>query len=129
VLGKHHGIEPNVHIHIVKQIPVGGGMAGGSADAATALVACDALWNLRMGRDDLISLAAEPGSTDEIPSSAPSSTEPSRLTPEPAAILIIIVATGALCRMYPQCLRCRVAQVYAHGGGRLELPADVPFVR
>ena len=31
-------------LHITKGIPVAGGMAGGSADAAAALVACDALW-------------------------------------------------------------------------------------
>ena len=36
-------LEP-VHLHIRKGIPVAGGMAGGSADAAAALVACDALW-------------------------------------------------------------------------------------
>ena len=35
---------PAVHIHIAKDIPVAGGMAGGSADGAGALLACDALW-------------------------------------------------------------------------------------
>lgn len=62
LLGKHAGIEPSVHIHIGKQLPVAGGMAGGSADAAGALVACDALWGLGTEQHVLMSLAAELGS-------------------------------------------------------------------
>ncbi|MFC5381866.1 4-(cytidine 5'-diphospho)-2-C-methyl-D-erythritol kinase [Aquipuribacter nitratireducens] len=50
-----------VHLHIRKQIPVAGGMAGGSADAAAALVACDALWGLDLPRDQLADLGAEIG--------------------------------------------------------------------
>jgi 4-diphosphocytidyl-2-C-methyl-D-erythritol kinase len=38
------GITPDVSLRIVKGIPVAGGMAGGSADAAAALVACAGLW-------------------------------------------------------------------------------------
>lgn len=56
-----------VHLHIRKGIPVAGGMAGGSADAAAALLACDALWqtNLwqsRAGREVIMEVAAELGS-------------------------------------------------------------------
>lgn len=54
-------VEP-VHLTIRKNIPVAGGMAGGSADAAAALVACDALWQTGVEREDLIELAAELGS-------------------------------------------------------------------
>lgn len=38
-----HGIEsaPALHLHIAKAVPVAGGMAGGSADAAAALIATD----------------------------------------------------------------------------------------
>lgn len=43
-LAERYGITPAVHLHIAKDIPVAGGMAGGSADGAAALVACDALW-------------------------------------------------------------------------------------
>jgi 4-diphosphocytidyl-2-C-methyl-D-erythritol kinase len=52
--------EPDlgVHLHIRKQIPVAGGMAGGSADAAAALLACDALWGLELPRDQLADLGA-----------------------------------------------------------------------
>ncbi|HEY3483473.1 MAG TPA: 4-(cytidine 5'-diphospho)-2-C-methyl-D-erythritol kinase, partial [Streptomyces sp.] len=45
-LAARAGIAPDVHLHIVKDIPVAGGMAGGSADAAAALLACDTLWGL-----------------------------------------------------------------------------------
>jgi 4-diphosphocytidyl-2-C-methyl-D-erythritol kinase len=50
-----------VAIEITKQIPVAGGMAGGSADAAATLVGCAALWGLDMGRADLAQIAAEIG--------------------------------------------------------------------
>ncbi|HYJ75584.1 MAG TPA: 4-(cytidine 5'-diphospho)-2-C-methyl-D-erythritol kinase [Kineosporiaceae bacterium] len=51
-----------VRLHIRKGIPVAGGMAGGSADAAGALVACEALWQTGIGRRRLLELAAELGS-------------------------------------------------------------------
>jgi 4-diphosphocytidyl-2-C-methyl-D-erythritol kinase len=62
LLAAHAGIEADVTMHLNKGIPVAGGMAGGSADAAGALVACDALWRLGTDRDDLMDLAAELGS-------------------------------------------------------------------
>ncbi|MFC8536972.1 4-(cytidine 5'-diphospho)-2-C-methyl-D-erythritol kinase [Streptomyces sp. NPDC057249] len=57
-----HGIAPDVHLHIDKDIPVAGGMAGGSADGAGALLACDALWGTGTPREDLLALCAELGS-------------------------------------------------------------------
>ncbi|UAL68795.1 4-(cytidine 5'-diphospho)-2-C-methyl-D-erythritol kinase [Streptomyces angustmyceticus] len=62
LLAARHGIEPRVHLHITKDIPVAGGMAGGSADAAGALLACDALWSTGATREELLSLCAELGS-------------------------------------------------------------------
>ncbi|MGZ4437301.1 MAG: 4-(cytidine 5'-diphospho)-2-C-methyl-D-erythritol kinase [Nocardioidaceae bacterium] len=62
LLMAHHGIECGVHITIDKGIPVAGGMAGGSADAAAALVACDTLWELHTPREELMAVAAELGS-------------------------------------------------------------------
>ncbi|AZS76467.1 4-(cytidine 5'-diphospho)-2-C-methyl-D-erythritol kinase [Streptomyces lydicus] len=62
LLAARHGIEPHVHLHIHKDIPVAGGMAGGSADAAGALLACDALWSTGASRDELLSICAELGS-------------------------------------------------------------------
>jgi len=56
------GREPQVRISIRKGIPVAGGMAGGSADAAAALVACDALWDAELGPEGLHDIAATLGS-------------------------------------------------------------------
>lgn len=61
-LAAHHGLEAAARIGIRKGIPVAGGMAGGSADAAAALVALDRLWGLRSGDAVLFGLAAELGS-------------------------------------------------------------------
>ncbi|MFF8832573.1 4-(cytidine 5'-diphospho)-2-C-methyl-D-erythritol kinase [Streptomyces sp. NPDC015131] len=61
-LAARHGISPDVHLHIAKDIPVAGGMAGGSADGAAALLACDALWGTGASRDELLALCAELGS-------------------------------------------------------------------
>ncbi|MEN3584618.1 4-(cytidine 5'-diphospho)-2-C-methyl-D-erythritol kinase [Streptomyces sp. ZYX-F-203] len=62
LLASARGRAPAVHLHIDKDIPVAGGMAGGSADAAGALVACDALWGTGATRDELLALCAELGS-------------------------------------------------------------------
>lgn len=62
LLAERTGVEPDVHLHLVKGVPVAGGMAGGSADAAAALVACDALWSTGLSREDLARLAAVLGS-------------------------------------------------------------------
>ena len=61
-LASRYGLVPDVHIHIAKDIPVAGGMAGGSADGAGALVACDALWGTGASRDELLGICAELGS-------------------------------------------------------------------
>lgn len=62
LLAAHHGVEAAAHLEVRKEIPVAGGMAGGSADAAAALVALDRLWELETSDDDLLALAAELGS-------------------------------------------------------------------
>ncbi|MGI4895105.1 MAG: 4-(cytidine 5'-diphospho)-2-C-methyl-D-erythritol kinase, partial [Janthinobacterium lividum] len=62
LLAERAGVGDRVHLHVRKGVPVAGGMAGGSADAAAALVACDALWQLHLGLDELATLAAELGS-------------------------------------------------------------------
>ncbi|GGS49562.1 4-(cytidine 5'-diphospho)-2-C-methyl-D-erythritol kinase [Streptomyces cinerochromogenes] len=61
-LAGRRGIEPNVHVHIAKDIPVAGGMAGGSADGAGALLACDRLWGTGASRAELLAICAELGS-------------------------------------------------------------------
>jgi len=62
LLADRTGAAPKVRLEITKAIPVAGGMAGGSADAAAALVACDRLWRTGLSRTALSELAAELGS-------------------------------------------------------------------
>jgi 4-diphosphocytidyl-2-C-methyl-D-erythritol kinase len=54
--------EPKVRVMIRKGIPVSGGMAGGSADAAATLVGLANLWKLEITRDELAGVAAALGS-------------------------------------------------------------------
>lgn len=61
-LAARYGVAPDVHIHIAKDIPVAGGMAGGSADGAAALLACDTLWGTGASREELLEICAELGS-------------------------------------------------------------------
>jgi 4-diphosphocytidyl-2-C-methyl-D-erythritol kinase len=56
------GLAEGVDLTVVKGIPVAGGMAGGSADAAAALVACAELWDTGASRQELAELAAGLGS-------------------------------------------------------------------
>lgn len=62
LLARRTGVDAGVRLQVHKGIPVAGGMAGGSADAAAALLACDALWHTGLSRDELRGLAAELGS-------------------------------------------------------------------
>ncbi|MFD5226779.1 4-(cytidine 5'-diphospho)-2-C-methyl-D-erythritol kinase [Microbacterium sp. NPDC058342] len=55
------GVNDGVHLEIRKGVPVAGGMGGGSADAAAALVACDALWGTELGPRGLHELAVRLG--------------------------------------------------------------------
>lgn len=61
-LGEEVGVSDRVSVRINKEIPVAAGMAGGSADAAAALVACDQLWAAGMTREELADLGAALGS-------------------------------------------------------------------
>jgi len=53
---------PGLAIRITKRIPVAAGLAGGSADAAAALVACNELWHAGLSQQELCELAAGIGS-------------------------------------------------------------------
>ncbi|GAA4352348.1 4-(cytidine 5'-diphospho)-2-C-methyl-D-erythritol kinase [Microbacterium rhizosphaerae] len=61
MLAAETGYPGGVHLEIRKGVPVAGGMGGGSADAAAALVACDALWGTGLPSADLHALAARLG--------------------------------------------------------------------
>jgi 4-diphosphocytidyl-2-C-methyl-D-erythritol kinase len=65
LLAEHAGVDPEVRLEISKAIPVAGGMAGGSADGAAALVACAELWGV--SRAELPDLAAQLGSDVAFP--------------------------------------------------------------
>ena len=61
-LAAHAGIaDPAVDLTITKRVPVAGGMGGGSADAAAALLACNLLWETGLDRAELSPLAARLG--------------------------------------------------------------------
>jgi 4-diphosphocytidyl-2-C-methyl-D-erythritol kinase len=62
LLTGHHSLDRAARIHIDKGIPVAGGLAGGSADAAATLLALDRLWQLGTSDEDLLRLAGELGS-------------------------------------------------------------------
>ncbi|MGC5628576.1 4-(cytidine 5'-diphospho)-2-C-methyl-D-erythritol kinase [Georgenia sp. Z1344] len=61
------GVDAGVELTIHKNVPAASGMAGGSADAAAALMACDALWGTALGAFDLHALAANLGSDVSFP--------------------------------------------------------------
>ncbi len=61
-LWREIGRQPGARLQLEKKIPVGGGMGGGSADAAGALILLDRLWSLEMAPSDLRRLAADLGS-------------------------------------------------------------------
>lgn len=48
-------------ITLEKRIPMGGGLGGGSSDAATTLIALNRLWQLKASREDLVSIGATLG--------------------------------------------------------------------
>ncbi len=60
-LADHLRRPADVALHLHKAVPVAGGMAGGSADAAAALMACDLLWDGGLEREELLDLAAALG--------------------------------------------------------------------
>jgi 4-diphosphocytidyl-2-C-methyl-D-erythritol kinase len=61
-LADRYDVSAGADLLIRKTIPVAGGMAGGSTDAAAALLACSRAWGLTVGAGELTALAAELGS-------------------------------------------------------------------
>ena len=56
-LRRHGVLPPGMDVAIDKRLPMGGGLGGGSSDAATALMAANALWGSGLGREELMALA------------------------------------------------------------------------
>lgn len=61
LLRKHTGVTRGASISIAKRIPIAGGMAGGSSNAAATLRGLNQLWQLGLSEADLITLGAEIG--------------------------------------------------------------------
>lgn len=66
------GREPNLRIDLQKRIPVGGGLGGGSSDAATTLRLCNSLWQTGLDETQLAATAKELGSDVPLFFSLPS---------------------------------------------------------
>ena len=62
IIAKEYDVEIDATMQIHKTIPVAGGMAGGSADAAATIVAIDYLYSLGMSREEMADIAAKLGS-------------------------------------------------------------------
>jgi len=62
LLAGHCGIEPDVRIELTKHIPEGGGLGGGSSDAATTLRLCNELWAAGLEDPQLAAIGAALGS-------------------------------------------------------------------
>jgi len=60
-LARKAGYRGGVHLEIEKNVPIAGGMGGGSADAAATLLACDALWGTNATKDELLAIGARLG--------------------------------------------------------------------
>ena len=67
LLAEATGVGEGVDLLLRKRVPVAGGMAGGSADAAAALVACNALWGTGLPLPELSALAARLGADVPFP--------------------------------------------------------------
>ena len=58
----NHRIEEGATIRVTKRIPAGGGLGGGSADAAAVLRALNELWKVGLSREELAEIGAQVGS-------------------------------------------------------------------
>lgn len=61
LLRSETGYRGGIAIKIEKNLPMGGGLGGGSSDAATTLVALNEIWKLGLSREDLIQLGLKLG--------------------------------------------------------------------
>lgn len=59
---ERYAVSAGARIHIHKRIPIGGGLGGGSADAAAVIVGLNQLWELHRPASELLALGAELGS-------------------------------------------------------------------
>lgn len=100
-------------IHIVKRIPVGGGLGGGSADAAATLIALNELWGKRYSRAELASVGAQVGS--DVPALVTGGAvlmegRGEKVTPIECPVLDMVLCNPGV--------HCSTAEVYSLCGGR-----------
>jgi 4-diphosphocytidyl-2-C-methyl-D-erythritol kinase len=120
-----------VAVTIAKRIPVAGGMAGGSADAAAALVACDELWGTGLSREELREVAGGVGSDVAfavLGETAIGRGRGERLTPAPSATpatyhWVLAFADGHLST--PTVFRALDRQRQGHEADEPELSAEL----
>jgi len=127
--------SPGLAIRINKRIPVAAGLAGGSADAAAALVACNELWRTGLSQAELCELAAGVGSDvafGVVGGTAIGVGRGERVTPALAAGTyhwVLAFATGGLstAEVYAACDRIRAARSGPDGSGTARVkPAGRP---
>jgi len=125
---------PGVAVTINKRIPVAAGLAGGSADAAAALVACNELWRAGLSQRELCEVAAGVGSDVAfavLGGTAVGRGRGERLTPAlmPAARYhwVLAFADGALStpEVYGALDRLRAGNGPAAGDGEPELSTEL----
>ncbi|KPU44574.1 4-diphosphocytidyl-2-C-methyl-D-erythritol kinase [Oxobacter pfennigii] len=61
LLKENYKIEKGMEIDIHKRIPVAAGLAGGSCDAACAIIAASSLWDLKMTYEDMVDIGSKVG--------------------------------------------------------------------
>lgn len=115
-----------VSIHVDKRVPVGGGMGGGSADAAATLVAINELWSAGLSQAELLEIAASLGS--DVPFLVEGATAIGRgrgelLTPVPSLGFHWVVVPSAHHLATPQSYR-RLDEI--RDGLDVVVPSDVP---
>lgn len=61
IMARYLGREPKIHITLEKNLPLGAGIGGGSADAAACLQGLNEFWSANLKEADLLTLAAQIG--------------------------------------------------------------------
>ena len=62
LIADEYDFAADIHIEVSKSIPVAGGMAGGSADAAAVIVGLNELFDLEMSREEMLEFGSQLGS-------------------------------------------------------------------
>lgn len=130
LLAETTGVTDGVDMTIRKRVPVAGGMAGGSADAAATLTACNILWGADLGPDELGDLAARLGADVPFPllgATAVGHGRGDRLTPlMTRGRYLWVLAFAARGGLSTPAVFSRFDELAAASSGGGAAPADVP---